>query len=67
MDSTVCQCSIVNPNDASAPPKTFSFDGVYYTESTTDSIYNEITYPLVEVKNKIMIGWFCNKANNLHN
>ncbi|CAL8133721.1 unnamed protein product [Orchesella dallaii] len=48
MDSGLCQCSILNPNDASAPPKSFSFDGVYYTESATDSIYNEITYPLVE-------------------
>lgn len=50
MDPTVSQCSIVNPSDSSAPPKTFSFDGVYYMESTTDSIYNEISYPLVEVR-----------------
>jgi len=50
MENGQCQCSIVNPNDASAPPKSFSFDSVYYTESTTENIYNEITYPLVEVR-----------------
>ena len=49
MDQSLSQCSIVNPSDASAPPKSFSFDGVYYTESTTESIYSEIAYPLVEV------------------
>ncbi|OXA50554.1 Osmotic avoidance abnormal protein 3 [Folsomia candida] len=48
MDSSLCQCSIVNPGDASAPPKTFSFDGVYFTESTTEALYNDVAYPLVE-------------------
>lgn len=33
----------------SAPPKTFTFDGAYFMDSTTEQIYNEIVYPLVEV------------------
>ncbi|XP_054274997.1 osmotic avoidance abnormal protein 3-like [Macrosteles quadrilineatus] len=48
MDSERCTCSLINPNDSSAPPKTFTFDGVYYINSTTEQIYNEIAYPLVE-------------------
>ena len=49
MDPKLSQCSIVNVNDPTALPKTFTFDGVYYTNSTTEQIYNEIAYPLVEV------------------
>ncbi|VDN06199.1 unnamed protein product [Thelazia callipaeda] len=29
-------------------PKHFTFDGVYYMDATTEQIYNEIVYPLVE-------------------
>ncbi|UYV85097.1 KIF17, partial [Cordylochernes scorpioides] len=42
------QCSIVNPADNSAPPKTFTFDGAYSVDSTTEQIYNEIVYTIVE-------------------
>lgn len=49
MDPSIMQCSIANVQDANAPPKNFTFDGVYGTDSTTETIYNEITYPLVEV------------------
>lgn len=31
------------------PPKQFTFDGVYYMDSTAEQIYNDIVYPLVEV------------------
>ncbi|RZF32357.1 hypothetical protein LSTR_LSTR001821 [Laodelphax striatellus] len=48
MDSERCTCSLINPNDCSAPPKVFTFDGVYYINSTTEQIYNEIAYPLIE-------------------
>ena len=48
MDPKVSQCSVVNVNESGAPPKSFTFDGVYYTDSMTESIYNEIAYPLVE-------------------
>ena len=44
------QCSTVNLKDPAAQPKTFTFDGTYYTDSTTEQIYNEIAYPLVEVR-----------------
>ena len=43
------QCSIVHTSDPSAPPKVMTFDGAYYTDSTTESIYNDLAYPLVEV------------------
>jgi len=49
MDSSKGQCSIVNPGDAKAPPKNFTFDGAYFTDSTTENIYADIAYPLVEV------------------
>ena len=42
-------CSILNPNELNAPSKTFSFDGAYGVDSTTEEIYNEIVFPLVEV------------------
>ncbi|GFO29443.1 kinesin-like protein, partial [Plakobranchus ocellatus] len=48
MDSKRGQCSIVNPGDQKAPPKSFTFDGAYFIDSTTEQIYNEIAYPLVE-------------------
>jgi hypothetical protein len=37
-----------------APPKPFTFDGVYYMDSTAEQIYNEIVYPLVE---KVIEGY----------
>ncbi|XP_052800999.1 kinesin-like protein KIF17 isoform X2 [Mya arenaria] len=48
MDSDRGICAITNPNDKKAPPKSFTFDGSYFTDSTTENIYNEIAYPLVE-------------------
>lgn len=51
MDPARGQCSITNPSDKRAPPKMFTFDGAYYIESTTDHIYGEVAYPLVEVMN----------------
>lgn len=52
MEGDRAQCSIINPADEKAPPKNFTFDGSYFTDSTTESIYNEIAYPLVEVSTK---------------
>ncbi|XP_063229667.1 osmotic avoidance abnormal protein 3 [Bacillus rossius redtenbacheri] len=56
MDHDMCTCSIVNPSDGSTPPKTFTFDGVYDTDSTTEQIYNEIAYPLIE---GVLEGYNC--------
>ena len=50
MDSKLSQCSIINTSDKTAPPKVMTFDGAYYTDSTTEAIYNELAYPLVEVR-----------------
>lgn len=49
MDSARSQCFIQNPAAAEDPPKQFTFDGAYYMDHTTEQIYNEIAYPLVEV------------------
>ncbi|RWS29990.1 osmotic avoidance abnormal protein 3-like protein [Leptotrombidium deliense] len=48
MDTSVGECSITNPCDKFAPAKSFTFDGAYFTDSTTENIYNEIVFPLVE-------------------
>uniref|UniRef100_A0AC34GPZ4 Kinesin-like protein n=1 Tax=Panagrolaimus sp. ES5 TaxID=591445 RepID=A0AC34GPZ4_9BILA len=37
-----------------APPKPFTFDGVYFMDSTAEQIYNDIVYPLVE---KVIEGY----------
>ncbi|XP_036888837.1 LOW QUALITY PROTEIN: kinesin-like protein KIF17 [Sturnira hondurensis] len=50
VDSARGQCFIQNPGAAGEPPKQFTFDGAYYMEHFTEQIYNEIAYPLVEVR-----------------
>ena len=54
MNSSNMSCSLTTPHDASAPPKTFTFDGAYGTNSTTEQIYNEIASPLVEVSSNLL-------------
>lgn len=51
MNPSLAQCSIINPNDPEALPKPFTFDGAYFIDSTTEQIYNEIVFPIVEVSN----------------
>ncbi|XP_041944035.1 kinesin-like protein KIF17 isoform X3 [Alosa sapidissima] len=48
MDTSLCQCFIEKPGTSSEPPKQFTFDGTYFIDQTTEQIYNEIAYPLVE-------------------
>ncbi|XP_033752605.1 kinesin-like protein KIF17 isoform X7 [Pecten maximus] len=48
MDGKRAQCTIKNPSDLKAPPKVFTFDGSYFTDSVTENIYADIAYPLVE-------------------
>lgn len=48
MDSAKCLCSLTNPEEAGVPPKTFTFDSVYGPQSTTEQVYNDMVYPLVE-------------------
>jgi len=42
------KCMIRKPGSEQVP-KEFTFDGAYYVNSTTEQIYNDIAYPLVEV------------------
>eukprot|EP00095_Tigriopus_kingsejongensis_P009941 maker-scaffold981_size73921-snap-gene-0.13 protein:Tk09941 transcript:maker-scaffold981_size73921-snap-gene-0.13-mRNA-1 annotation:"hypothetical protein CAPTEDRAFT_151173" len=48
MDTKILQCSTLNLKDPGAAPKNFTFDGVYGTDSTTENIYNDVGYTLVE-------------------
>ncbi|XP_028262127.1 kinesin-like protein KIF17 [Parambassis ranga] len=48
MDLQRCQCFIEKPGAADEPPKQFTFDGTYNIDQTTEQMYNEIAYPLVE-------------------
>ncbi|XP_019910908.1 kinesin-like protein KIF17 isoform X2 [Esox lucius] len=43
-----CQCFIKKPGTKEEPPKQFTFDGAYFIDQTTEQMYNEIAYPLVE-------------------
>ncbi|XP_074602042.1 osmotic avoidance abnormal protein 3-like isoform X2 [Brevipalpus obovatus] len=48
IDSSLGQCSIYNPHEPDSPPKPFTFDGTYDVDSTTEQLYNEIVFPIVE-------------------
>ncbi|XP_027010627.2 kinesin-like protein KIF17 isoform X3 [Tachysurus fulvidraco] len=48
VDCSLCQCFIEKPGAAEEPPKQFTFDGTYFIDQTTEQMYNEIAYPLVE-------------------
>jgi len=48
IDSSRGQCSIKNSSSSKIQPKPFFFDGSYGLESTTEQIYLDIVYPLVE-------------------
>jgi len=49
IDNRMARCSIINPDDMKAPPKSFTFDGAYDINSTTEQIYADIGFTLVEV------------------
>ncbi|CAJ1050164.1 kinesin-like protein KIF17 isoform X2 [Xyrichtys novacula] len=48
MDLHRCQCFIEKPGAVDEPPKQFTFDGTYFTDQSTEQMYNEVAYPLVE-------------------
>lgn len=56
-----CVIETWDPNEGPAFPKEFTFDSVYDQDSNTETIYNDICYPLVEVYNvsllKIQVFW----------
>lgn len=47
-----CVIEAWDPNEGPSFPKQFTFDSVYDLDATTETIYNEICYPLVEVLTK---------------
>ena len=47
INSSTGHCDLANTFDEKV--KSFVFDGAYSSESTTEQIYNEIVFPLVEV------------------
>ena len=47
MDTSIAQVQLKKPKNPQAPPKLFTFDGVYYMADTTQQIYEEICFPLV--------------------
>ncbi|XP_048879414.1 kinesin-like protein KIF17 isoform X2 [Brienomyrus brachyistius] len=48
VDSDRGQCFIEKPGAAEEPPKQFTFEGAYCPQHTTEQMYNEVAYPLVE-------------------
>lgn len=49
IDTHRCQCFIEKPGAADEPAKQFTFDGTYFISQTTEQMYNESAYPLIEV------------------
>ena len=47
-DGRINKVSIFKPDDSSSPPKNFTFDGTYYTDSTTKQIYEDVGFALVD-------------------
>jgi hypothetical protein len=48
MDYGTNQVFLKNLEDTKQPPKQFAFDGVYNVDSITETIYNDVGFPLVE-------------------
>lgn len=48
MDNGIRQVALTKPGAAELPPKLFTYDGVYFTDSTTRALYEDIAFPLVE-------------------
>ena len=40
MDTSIAQVQLKKPKMKDAPPKLFTFDGVYYMKDTTEQIYD---------------------------
>ncbi len=47
MDSAIIQVQLTKPKTPDAPPKQFTFDGVYFIDNTTKQIYEDICFSLV--------------------
>ena len=50
---------LITIEEPKAPPKTFTFDGAYGIDSTTETIYNDVGFALVESVRYIFFpNWF---------
>ncbi|XP_063686306.1 kinesin-like protein KIF17 isoform X2 [Bolinopsis microptera] len=47
-DDTTNKVSIFKPDEKSAQPKNFTFDGAYFVDSTTRQIYEDVGFALVD-------------------
>lgn len=47
MDPAISQVQLRKPKATEQPPKSFTFDGVYYVDSSTHQLYEEVGFPLV--------------------
>ncbi len=52
INQTTLQCTLL-AEQADGSPKTFTFDGVYNQGSTTEQIYTDFVYSLVEVSSLV--------------
>lgn len=59
MDPHRCQCFIKRPGAPDEPAKQFTFDGSYFVDHTTEEMYNESAYPLVEVREQSLSFVLC--------
>ena len=48
MDAARNQVMLSCSDEPKAPPKQFTFDGAYYLDSLTETIYTDVGFPLVE-------------------
>ena len=62
MDTKIGQVQLKKPQSDQkvAPHKAFTFDGVYYTSDTTQTIYDDICFPLVS---GVLEGTSCNNQS----
>lgn len=51
-----CVVDLENATDSTAPSKTFTYDAAYDIRTSTEVIYNDICYSLVEVMCDVIVG-----------
>jgi hypothetical protein len=48
IESQTGLCGLICPEEPNSIPKNFTFDGAYGIDSNTETIYNDVGFPLVE-------------------
>ena len=62
-DDKINRVSIFKNEDKTTPPKNFTFDGAYYTNSTTKQIYEDVAFALVD---GVLEGYNGTGMNRVH-